>query len=156
MTANEAIELFTDDDDHERNRRYIPLLAKAFADINGAYDIPKPFKKWLIALGCPDDGLQMLEAAKVTSSLFAGLLECARTEWSNDPECLRDMFRELITFAEPIDEQIRLMRQTIAAIEEELEQSAMLESAASDAVDHSVPTNALGVSVNGSDGVVAN
>jgi hypothetical protein len=131
MTAKEAIEEFTGDDDHERNHRDCPLLAKAFDEIRGSYAIPAPFHKWLIALGCPDDGGQMLEAATVTSSLLVGLLECARTHWGDDdPEWHSGWMRELICFAEPVEEQIHRMRQAIAAIEEELEPSASTESTA--------------------------
>lgn len=129
MTAKEAIEIFTGDEHHENNNRCDPLLAKAFDDIWGAENIPYPFKKWLIALGCPDDGGQMLEAAKVTSSLFVGLLECVRIEWGdNDAEWLCEVMRELIGFAKPIDEQVFLMRQALAAIEEKQGQSALIES----------------------------
>jgi hypothetical protein len=62
------------------------------------------------------------------------------------------MFREAVTFAEPVAEQIRLMRQTIVEIEEELAQSAMLKIAANDAVDQGFSTNAPEASAGGSDG----
>jgi hypothetical protein len=130
MTAQEAIEDFTWDCDHELNNRDIPLLAKAFNEIHGSVEIPEPFKKWLIALGCPDYGPGMLDVAKVTSLLFAGLLERARIKLSGEPDCIRGMFREAVTFAEPVAEQICLMRQTIAEIEEVLAQAAALNIAA--------------------------
>lgn len=120
---------FTGDESYENNHRDCPLLAKAFDDIRGASFIPQPFKKWLIALGCPDDGLLALDAVLVSSSLLAGLLECARTHWGDDdPEWHSGWMRELIDFAKPIDEQVFLMRQAIASIEENLEQSASTES----------------------------
>jgi hypothetical protein len=138
MTAKEAIEIFTEDDDYERNHRNIPLLAKAFDDVRNAYDIPRPFHKWLIALGCPDEGRQLVDAALVTSSLFAGLMEKARTAWVDEPETLRALMLDLISFAEPIAEQVWLMRQAIAAIDEVLEQPAPTEptTAAKSATSH--------------------
>ena len=133
MTAQEAIEIFTGHDDHEKNHRDGPLMAKAFDEIRGSFEIPAPFHKWLIALGCPDYGGALLEAAKVTSSLFVGLLECARIHWADsDPEWHSETMRELIGFAKPVDEQLWLMRQAIAAIEETLEQSASTDSMAED------------------------
>jgi hypothetical protein len=127
MTAKEAIYFYTDDDDHEKNHRIYPLLAKAFDDIRAAENIPYPFKKWLIALGCPDDAGQMRDAVKVTSSLLVGLLESFRTGWCHSDPWLSELMRELIDFAKPMDEQVFLMRQAMASIEENLEQSASTE-----------------------------